>query len=61
MNWINLLASRAMGGGGTPTDSPTFKISMREYKDMAIKVGDKITVELGNRTAATGDRILSHK
>ncbi len=38
--------SKAIGGGGTPTDSPTFKISMREYEDMAIKVGDKITVEI---------------
>jgi hypothetical protein len=27
--------SRAMGGGGALTDSPTF--SMREYQDMAIK------------------------
>ena len=35
-----------MGGGGMPTDSPTFKISMREYEDMAIKVGDKITIEI---------------
>ena len=38
--------SRAMGGGGMLTDSPTFKISMREYEDMAIKVGDKITIEI---------------
>jgi hypothetical protein len=38
--------SRAMGGGGTLTDSPTLKISMREYEDMAIKVGDKITIEI---------------
>ena len=38
--------SKAMGGGGPLTDSPTFKISMREYEDMAIKVGDKITVEI---------------
>jgi hypothetical protein len=38
--------SRAMGGGGAPTDSATFKISMREYEDVAIKVGDKITVEI---------------
>ena len=38
--------SKAMGGGGTLTDSPTFKISMREqYEDMAIKVGDKISIE----------------
>jgi len=27
-------------------DSPTFKISMREYEDMGIKVGDKVTVEI---------------
>ncbi|MGB7957091.1 MAG: hypothetical protein WCF23_24215 [Candidatus Nitrosopolaris sp.] len=38
--------SRAMGGAGPPTDSPTFKISMREYEDMAIRVGDKITIEI---------------
>ena len=46
MNCVNLLASRAMGGGDTPTDSPTFKISMMEYEDMAIKVDDKITIEI---------------
>ena len=38
--------SRAMGGGGALTDSPTLKISMREYEDMGIKVGDKVTVEI---------------
>ena len=38
--------SKAMGGGGFPSDSPTFKISMREYEDMAIKVGDKVTIEI---------------
>jgi hypothetical protein len=35
-----------MVGGGGPTDSPTFKISMKEYEDMAIKVGDKFTIEI---------------
>jgi hypothetical protein len=39
--------SKAMGGGGGfPTDSPTFKISIRDYEDMAIKVGDKVTIEI---------------
>ena len=33
--------SKAMTGGDFPTDSPTFKISMREYEDMGIKVGIK--------------------
>ncbi len=46
--------SRAMGGGGTPTDSPTFKISMREYEDMAIKVGDKISIEINKSDSSSG-------
>jgi hypothetical protein len=36
--------SRMMGGGGA--DSPTFKISMKEYEDIGIKVGDKVTIEI---------------
>jgi hypothetical protein len=46
--------SKAMGGGGAPTDSPTFKISMREYEDMAIKVGDKITIEIKKSDSSSG-------
>jgi hypothetical protein len=34
------------GGGGFPTDSHTFKISMREYQDMALKVGDNVTIKI---------------
>jgi hypothetical protein len=37
---------KAMGGGGSPTDSPTFKISISDYEDMGIKVGDKATIEI---------------
>lgn len=44
---------KAMGGGGFPTDSPTFKVSMREYEDMAIKVGDKVTIEI-KKTNSSG-------
>jgi len=46
--------SKAMGGGGALTDSPTFKISMREYEDMAIKVGDKIVVEINKSDSSSG-------
>ena len=46
--------SKAMGGGGVLTDSPTFKISMREYEDMAIKVGDKITIEIKKSDSTSG-------
>jgi hypothetical protein len=31
----------SMFGGG---DSPTFKITMKEYENMAIKVGDKVMI-----------------
>jgi hypothetical protein len=33
---------KSVGGG----DSPTFKITMKEYEDMAIKVGDKVRIEI---------------
>ena len=33
-------------GGGIPGNSPTFKITMKEYEDMAIKVGDKVGIEI---------------
>jgi hypothetical protein len=34
------------GGSGVLTDTPTFKISMKEYEDMGIKVGDKVIIEI---------------
>jgi hypothetical protein len=33
-------------GGGMLGDYPTFKITMKEYDDMAIKVGDKVGIEI---------------
>jgi hypothetical protein len=33
---------KGVGGG----DSPTFKITIKEYEDMAIKVGDKVRIEI---------------
>jgi hypothetical protein len=44
--------SNMLGGAGTvtPSDTPTFKISMKEYDDMQLKVGDKVTIEI-KRTA----------
>ena len=46
--------SKAMGVGGALTDSPTFKISMREYENMGIKVGDKIIVEINKSDSSSG-------
>jgi hypothetical protein len=34
------------GGGGAMSDSPTFKVTMKEYDDLKIKVGDKVTIEV---------------
>jgi len=34
-----------MGAGGLG-DSLTFKLSMREYEDMGLKVGDKVSIEI---------------
>jgi hypothetical protein len=33
------------GGGGFP-DSPTVKLSMREYEDLNLRVGDKVSIEI---------------
>ncbi|HXG07035.1 MAG TPA: hypothetical protein VNI77_06895 [Nitrososphaera sp.] len=34
------------GLGGGLTETPTIKLSMREYQDMGIKVGDKVYIEI---------------
>jgi hypothetical protein len=36
--------SGMMGGG--LTDAPIMKMSMREYQDIGIKVGDKVVIEI---------------
>jgi hypothetical protein len=40
------IMSNIFGGGGMSGDSPTFKITMKEYEDMAIKVGDRVGIEV---------------
>jgi hypothetical protein len=34
------------GGNGGMTETPSIKISMKDYEDMAIRVGDRVTIEL---------------
>jgi hypothetical protein len=47
MGDISKMISGNVGGvGGMAGDSPTFKISMRDYDDMNIKVGDKVTIDI---------------
>jgi hypothetical protein len=40
--------SKMFGGGGVGNfgDSPTFKLSIREYNDSGFRVGDKVTIEI---------------
>ena len=45
--------SRMAGGGAGLTESPTFKVSIREYEAIAIKVGDKVTIEI-KKSDSTG-------
>lgn len=45
--------SKMMGGGGI-SDSPTFKVSMKEYEDMNIRVGDKVTINIKKSDSSTG-------
>jgi hypothetical protein len=37
-------------GGGMLGDSPTFKITMKEYEEMVIKVRDKVRIEIKKQT-----------
>jgi hypothetical protein len=40
-------------GGEMLGDSPTFKITMKEYEEMAIRVGDKVGIEI-NKVDSSG-------
>src|SRR3712207_9254641 len=35
-----------LGGRGAPSESPSVKLSMREYEEMNIKVGDKVYFDI---------------
>lgn len=35
-----------MFGGGVMSDSPSFKVTMKEYEELKIKVGEKVTIEI---------------
>ena len=37
-----------------PGDSPTFRITMKEYEDMAIQVGDRVGIEVEKVESSSG-------
>ncbi len=41
-------------GGGIPGNSSTFKITMKEYEEMAIRVGDKVGIEINKVDSSSG-------
>jgi hypothetical protein len=45
-NLPKALSNMFSGSGGMSGDSPTFRITMKEYEDMAIKVGDRVGMEI---------------
>ena len=48
--------SNMLGGAGIgmPSNTPIFKISMNEYQDMQLKVGDKVTIKIKKVNNNTG-------
>jgi hypothetical protein len=46
--------SNIFGGRGMSGDSPTFKITMKEYENMAIKVGDRVEIEIVKADDSSG-------
>ncbi|HKG86894.1 MAG TPA: hypothetical protein VKA95_01105 [Nitrososphaeraceae archaeon] len=45
-NLPKVMSSMLGAGRGMHGNSPTLKITMKEYEDMAIKVGDKVRIEI---------------
>ena len=52
-NLPKVMSNMSGTGGEMPGNSPTFKITMKEYEDMPIKVGDKVGIEI-NKVDSTG-------
>jgi hypothetical protein len=52
-NLPKVMSNMLGAGGGMPGNSPTFKITIKEYEDTAIKVGDKVEIEI-NKVDNTG-------
>jgi predicted lysophospholipase L1 biosynthesis ABC-type transport system permease subunit len=43
--------------GGAQSESPTVKLSMREYEDMNIKVGDKVYFDIRKQDDDINSRV----
>jgi hypothetical protein len=45
-NLPKVMSNMLSAGGGMYGNSPTFKITMKEYEEMALRVGDKVGIEI---------------
>jgi hypothetical protein len=45
-NLPKVMSNMLGASGGIPGNSSTFKITMKEYEDMVIKVGDTVVIEI---------------
>jgi hypothetical protein len=45
-NLPKVMSNMLGAGGGMYGNSPTFKITMKEYEEMALRVGDKVGIEI---------------
>jgi hypothetical protein len=53
-NLPKVMSNMYGAGGGMPGNSPTFKITMKEYEEMAIKIGDKVGIEVKKVDSSSG-------
>ena len=53
-NLPKVMSNMYGAGGRMPGNSPTFKITMKEYEDMAIRVGDKVGIEVKKVDSSSG-------
>jgi hypothetical protein len=52
-NLPKVMSNMFGASGGMSRYSPTFNISMKEYEDMGIKIGDKVGIEI-NKVDSSG-------
>ena len=53
-NLPKVMSNMYGGSEGMSGDSPTFRITMKEYEDMAIKVGDRVGIEVKKVDSSSG-------
>jgi hypothetical protein len=53
-NLPKVMSNMYDAGGGMPGKSPTFKITMKENEEMAIKVGDRVGIEVKKVDSSSG-------